>query len=152
MGGTTTPFLREVRFGFFWVRFGRKNEYFIDAKFRTWCKNVKNPHISIALIFGAILGRHSDEHINGAKSSLDLENMILTKFHKNSPLSVARDQGCANSIWRLKFREKRAQTMLFCTSTPMPQDPSVGGTYGLPTSPDFGYSPVLSQNRRETVV
>jgi len=66
---------------------GRKNEYFIDAKFRTWCKNVKNPHISIALIFGAILGRHSDEHIIGAKSSLGLETAILLEIPKNQQKS-----------------------------------------------------------------
>ena len=87
MGGTTTPFLRGVRIGFFWVRFGRKNEPTTEAKFRTFRKNVENPDISARLIFDEILVSHKDEVTSGGDFDFGPQTPILPKFHKNSPLS-----------------------------------------------------------------
>ena len=64
MGGTTTPFLRGVRAGFFWCDLVEKMNH-TEAKFRTFRKNVENPDISARLIFDEILVSHKVEVTSG---------------------------------------------------------------------------------------
>ena len=89
MGGTTTPFLRGVRTGFFWVRLGRKNEPTTEAEFRTLRKNVENPDISARLIFDEILVSHKVEVTSRGDFDFGPQTPILPKFHKNLAVCVA---------------------------------------------------------------